>query len=136
MSLLAADGSRFALTFADLIAESVPHIYLSALPFSPPSSHLYQRYRDQFPRTIRVIHEDDVKWPAMRFSIPMDNPVLSISIHPDGKKVAAGMGGSAAVVSVATGETICKLGGHGGTVRTVAYNPSGKRIATGKVDIK
>jgi WD40 repeat protein len=136
LSLLAADGSRFALTFADLIADSVPHIYLSALPFSPPSSHVYKRYRDQFPRTIRVIHEGDVKWPAMRFSIPMSNCVLGISIHPDGKKVAAGTNGTVAqVVSVATGETLFQLGGHGGCVRTVAYNPSGKRIATGKVEI-
>ena len=134
LSLFAADGSRFVLTFADLIAESVPHIYLSALPFSPPSSYVYKRYRDQFPCTIKVIHEGDVKWPAMRFSISTNSSVLSISIHPDGKKVAAGMsGGNAVVVSTTTGETLSQLGDHGSTVRTVAYNPSGKRIATGKV---
>ncbi|KAI9459860.1 hypothetical protein BJY52DRAFT_1364640 [Lactarius psammicola] len=132
LSLFAADGSRFAVTFADVIAESVPHIYLSALPFSPPSSRVHQRYRDQFPRTIKVIHEDGVKWPAMRFSILTKNPVYSISIHPDGKKVAAGMSSSdAVVISVTTGETLCQLGGHGASVRTVAYSPSGKRIATG-----
>lgn len=135
LSLLAADGSRFAFTFADLIADSAPHIYLSALPFSPPSSLVYKRYRDQYPRTIRVIQGADVKWPAMRFSIPMDNGVLSISIHPDGKKVAAGMSSSVAVVvSVTTGETLCQLESHGGYVRTVGYNPGGKRIATGKVE--
>ncbi|KAH8993139.1 hypothetical protein EDB92DRAFT_1855060 [Lactarius akahatsu] len=132
LSLFAADGSRFALTFADVIAESAPHIYISALPFSPPSSLVHKRYRDQFPRTVKVIREDGVKWPAMRFSIPMSNTVYSISIHPDGKKVAAGTGSvNVAVVSVTTGETLCQLGGHGGTVRTVAYSPSGKRIATG-----
>lgn len=135
LSIFAADGSRFALTFADLIAESVPHIYLSALPFSPPSSHVHKRYRDQFPRTIKVIHEGDVKWPAMRFSIPMSRAVLSISIHPDGKKIAAGFSSStvAVVVSATTGETLCQLGTHGSTIRTIAYSPSGKRIATGKV---
>ncbi|KAI9435551.1 WD40-repeat-containing domain protein [Lactarius indigo] len=132
LSLLAADGSRFALTFADVIAESAPHIYLSALPFSPPSSLVHKRYHDQFPRTVKVIREDGVKWPAMRFSIPMSNIVYGISIHPDGKKVAAAMGSiDVAVVSVTTGETLCQLGGHGATVRTVAYSSSGKRIATG-----
>ncbi len=135
LSLFAADGSRFALTFADVIAESAPHIYLSALPFSPPSSHVHKRYRDQFPRTIKVIHEDGVKWPAMRFSIPTNYAVYSISIHPDGKRVATGTSGSdAVVISVTTGETLCQLGGHGSTVRTVAYSPSGKRIATGRVE--
>lgn len=136
LSIFAADGSRFALTFADLIAESVPHIYLSALPFSPPSSHVHKRYRDQFPRTIKVIHEGDVKWPAMRFSIPMSRAVLSISIHPDGKKIAAGFSSStvAVVVSATTGETLCQLGTHGSTIRTIAYSPSGKRIATGSDD--
>lgn len=136
LSLFAADGSRFALTFADVIAESVPHIYLSALPFSPPSSHVHKRYRDQFPRTIKVIHEGDVKWPAMRFSISTNSAVHSISIHPDGKKVAAGTSiGGAVVVAVTTGETLCQLVGHGASgVRTVAYSPSGKRIATGCED--
>jgi WD40 repeat protein len=134
LSLFATDASRFSLTFADVIAESAPHIYLSALPFSPPSSHVHKRYRDQFPGTIKVIHEGDVKWPAMRFSIATNSSILSISVHPDGKKVATGMIDSTAfVVSATTGETLCQLGGHGSTVRTVAYSPSGKRIATGKV---
>ncbi|KAH9015816.1 hypothetical protein EDB84DRAFT_1567566 [Lactarius hengduanensis] len=132
LSLFAADGSRFSLAFADVIAESIPHIYLSALPFSPPSSQVYKRYHDQFPRTINVIHEDGVKWSAMRFSIPTNNAVYSISIHPDGKKIAAGMSSSEAVViSVTTGRTLCQLGGHESNIRTVAYSPSGKRIATG-----
>ncbi|KAH9003888.1 WD40-repeat-containing domain protein [Lactarius hatsudake] len=132
LSLFAADGSRFSLAFADVIAQSIPHIYLSALPFSPPSSQVYKRYHGQFPRTINVIHEDGLKWSAMRFSIPTNNAVYSISIHPDGKKVAAGMSSSEAVViSITTGRTLCQLGGHESNVRTVAYSPSGKRIATG-----
>ncbi|KAH9057607.1 WD40-repeat-containing domain protein [Lactarius vividus] len=135
LSLFAADGSRFSLAFADVIAESVPHIYLSALPFSPPSSQVYKRYHDQFPQTINVIHEDGVKWSAMRFSIPTNTAVYSISIHPDGKKVAAGMSSSEAVViSVTTGRTLCQLGGHESNIRTVAYSPSGKRIASGDLE--
>ena len=70
----------------------------------------------------------------MRSSIPTNSSVLSISIHPDGKKVATGMGNSTAVVvSATTGETLCQLGEHGSVVRAIAYSPSGKRIATGKV---
>ena len=131
---MASDASRFSLTFADVISSSVPHIYMSALPFSPPSSLISKRYREQFPRTIKVLHEEAVKWPAMRFSIsiPTSDYVYCVSIHPDGKKVAAATSGYVAmVVSVSTGETLFHLSGHLGVVRTVAYGPSGKRIATG-----
>lgn len=132
---MAADASRFSLTFADIISTSVPHIYMSALPFAPPTSLVSKRYRDHFPRTIKVLHEEGVKWPPMRFSISTDSYVYCVSIHPDSKRleVAAALTGSVAmVVSMSTGETQFYLLGHGGTVRAIAYSPSGKRIATGE----
>ena len=129
---MASDASRFSLTFADIISSSAPHIYLSALPFAPPSSLVSKRYRDQFPRTIKVLHEEGVKWPAMRFSISTSYYVCCVSIHPDSKKVAVGMaGGVAMVVSVSMGETLFYLPGHAASVRAISYSPNGKRIATG-----
>ena len=117
-----------------MISTSAPHIYLSALPFAPPSSLVSKRYRDQFPRTIKVLHEEGTKWPAMRYSISTSEPVYCISIHPDGKRVAVSMSGSTPmVISVATGDALFNLSGHGGSVRAVAYSTSGKRIATGKL---
>jgi hypothetical protein len=132
LSSIATDASRFCLTFADVISASIPHIYLSALPFAPSSSLVSKRYREQFPRTIKVLHEDGGKWPAMRLSIPTSDCVYDISIHPDGRKVAAAMKADATMVfSMTTGETLFPLSGHGGSVRTIAYGPTGKRIATG-----
>ncbi|KAH9967795.1 hypothetical protein BJV74DRAFT_868775 [Russula compacta] len=132
LSLRAADASRFSLTFADVISASAPHIYLSALPFAPPSSLVSKRYSGQFPQTIKVSHEEEIKWPAMRFSVSADCYINCISIHPDGKKVAAaGSGGTAMVFSVTMGETLFNLSGHMGSVRAIAYGPKGKRIATG-----
>jgi WD40 repeat protein len=131
---MAADASRFSLTFADVISASVPHIYLSALPFAPPSSLVSKRYRGQFPRTIRVLHEEGANWPAMRFSVSTDSYVLCVSIQPDGKKGAAAMDNDSAMVfSMTTGETIFPLSGHRGTVHSIAYSPNGKRIATGGI---
>ncbi|KAI9507955.1 WD40-repeat-containing domain protein, partial [Russula earlei] len=132
LSLLAADASRFSVTFADVISESAPHIYLSALPFAPSSSLVSKRYRDQFPRTIKVLREEGTKWPPLQFSIPTNGYVSSISIHPDGKRVAAAMSsGIAMVFSMAMGETLFSLSGHSSsTIRTIAYGPNGKRIAT------
>ncbi len=130
---MASDASLFSLNFADVISASVPHIYLSALPFSPPFSLVSKRYRDQFPRTIKVLHKEETKWPPMRLSISTIEYVYCVSIHPDGKRVAAAMSGSIAmVISVATGETLLNLLGHGGSVYAIAHAPSGKRIATGE----
>ena len=132
LSSLAADASRFSFTFADVISASAPHIYLSALPFAPPSSLVSKRYREQFLRTIKVLNEEGVKWPAMRFSISAGISVYGISIHPDGRKVAAAMRASVAkVYSMTTGETLITLSGHRRSARAIAYSPSGKRIATG-----
>jgi hypothetical protein len=132
LSLVAADASRFSLTFADVISASAPHIYLSALPFAPPSSLVSKLYRDHFPQTIKVLHGEKVKWPAMRYSISTGDCVYDISIHPDGRRVAAALrSGVAMVFSMITGESLFPLSGHGGSVRTIAYGPSSKRIATG-----
>ena len=106
---------------------------MSALPFAPPSSLVSKRYRDQFPRTIKVLHEEGTKWPAMRFSIPLDYYVYGVSVHPDGKRVAAASGSTALVISVATGDTLFNLAGHGSSVRAIAYAANGKRIATGEL---
>jgi NACHT domain-containing protein len=132
LSLLAADASRFSLTFVDVISASAPHIYLSALPFAPPSSLVSELYRNQFPHTIKVIHGEEVKWPAMRYSISTSDCVYDISIHSNGKRVAAAMGaGVATVFSMITGESLFSLSGHRESVRAISYGPTSKRIATG-----
>jgi Cdc6-like AAA superfamily ATPase len=106
LSLVSADASRFSLTFADVISASAPHIYLSALPFAPPSSLVSKLYRDKFPQTIKVLHGEgvnSVKWPAMRYLISTGDCVYDISIRPDGKRVAAAMkSGVARVFSMST----------------------------------
>jgi WD40 repeat protein len=73
----------------------------------------------------------------MRLSISTDSCVNSVSIHPDGKRVAAAMDfGIAMVVSTTMGEPQFYLSGHGGNIiRTIAYSPSGKRIATGALSV-
>jgi WD40 repeat protein len=134
LSSFAADGSRFVVTFADVIAKSAPHIYLSALPFTPPSSPIYTCYYPRFPRTVRVLHEGDLKWSPMRLSLSFDENVIGISIHPEGKRLAVGLNtyrGTVRVVDITTGETLFSLEDHWSRVRTVVYSPSGTRIATG-----
>jgi len=80
-----------------------------------------------------VLHEEGTKWPAMQFSIPSNYYVYGVSVHPDGKRVAAASGSTALVISVATGDTLFNLAGHGASVRAIAYAANGKRIATGEL---
>jgi len=68
----------------------------------------------------------------MRYSISTNDCVYDVSIHPDGRRVAAAMKSVAAMVfSMTTGESLFSLSGHGGSVRTIVYGPSGKKLATG-----
>lgn len=132
LSSLASDGSRFAVTFSEVISKSVPHIYLSALPFTPPSSPIYTRYYPRFPRTVKVSQEGEPKWPTMRFYLPMENSVFSISIHRDGKRLAVGLNiGRVPIIDITVGKTLFWLNGHLSSVRAVSYSPSGTMIATG-----
>ncbi|GJJ11143.1 hypothetical protein Clacol_005374 [Clathrus columnatus] len=58
----AVDGKRFVRLFGDAIAVSVPHIYLSALPFCPQNSIIYKTYIEQFPNTLRIASEPICDW--------------------------------------------------------------------------
>ena len=83
-----------------------------------------------------MLHKDGTKWPVMAFSISISLGycVYCVSVHPDGKSLAAAMSdNSALVISVATGDTLFNLAGHGRLVLAIAYTANGKRIATGEL---
>jgi hypothetical protein len=54
LSDFARDASRFVANFHIPISESAPHIYLSALPFSPEDSMVSKQFISQFPQTLSV----------------------------------------------------------------------------------
>src|SRR5205807_636394 len=79
--------------------------------------------------------------------IKADGSVKGVAFSPDGRHLAAvwGEGGEdgsakpvtgqgAGVWEVATGKPLFRLEGHEGAVRTVAYSPDGKTLATGGAD--
>jgi WD40 repeat protein len=80
LSHFVCDGSQFVDHFFIPISESVPHIYLSALPFSPENSLVSTHYRPQFPNTLSVISGRDRFW----------TPVHSIPSSPAGKNIGSG----------------------------------------------
>src|SRR5215470_20452104 len=46
------DAHKFLTVFYACIAKSAPHIYLSALPFTPESSTVAKHFRPHFPDTL------------------------------------------------------------------------------------
>ncbi|KZP24074.1 hypothetical protein FIBSPDRAFT_429067 [Athelia psychrophila] len=87
----AQDGISFVRTFASVITESVPHIYLSCIPFAPRSSILKQRYTSAVPKTFVVQIGLQEKWPPCQQVIAVNrNMVFSVVFSPDGQRIASG----------------------------------------------
>ncbi|GJJ10640.1 hypothetical protein Clacol_004867 [Clathrus columnatus] len=68
------DGKRFVQLFGGAVADSAPHVYLSALPFCPQESIIYKKFINQFPNTLRITSEPIHDWPLGWRRIAMRNP--------------------------------------------------------------
>ena len=58
----AADGLRFVTEFFEVISESVPHIYHSALPLAPASSIIRKLNSEQISSVARVVTGVSMSW--------------------------------------------------------------------------
>ena len=84
------DALRFISAFIVPISESAPHIYLSALPFSPERSLAADKFCSRFPKTLKVIKGRPVQWPMTIFTAEHHNDsVECIVLSPDGKTFAS-----------------------------------------------
>jgi WD40 repeat protein len=84
---------RFVVNFVTPIATSAPHIYLSALPWSPKKSIIAQHFLCNFPNTLHILTGQDNIWPAaVNVIMGHTSAVLSVSFSPDGKHVVSGSG--------------------------------------------
>ena len=73
------------------MARSALHIYISALPFAPISSHIFKHYSQMFPNTLRVKCGQLTNWPAMEMKIHAEDMVTSIASSPDGQWIVSGL---------------------------------------------
>lgn len=134
---LARDTSRFVVNFDIPISTCTPHIYVSALPFSPTESLLAKRYRSWFPRTLRVISGGDQKWPPVtNIFRGHTNLVWSVTFSPDGKRVASGSADSTIRIwDAQTGDVIgFPFQGHTDSVYSIAFSRDGQKLASGSRD--
>ncbi|KAF7982369.1 hypothetical protein HWV62_29112 [Athelia sp. TMB] len=141
LQTFAIDGAKFSRAFASVIADSAPHIYVSALAFAPSRSIIKNQYASTFPGTLRVQAGANMYWPSCELIIGHpDEIVSSVAFSPNGEQFASFAFQFIYIWDAQTGEQILQLDekqfedgddGYNDNVEAVAYSPDGKRIVSG-----
>ncbi|PVG04921.1 WD40 repeat-like protein [Serendipita vermifera] len=131
------DIRQFLVAFSKPISESIPHLYISALPFVPVKSFTRQAIQDMFLNTSSVIMGCSERWPGP----PLEwrghtGAILSISFSSDGRRIVSGS--QDCTIRLWDAETGQQLGeplqGHTNAVISVAFVPNEHRIVSGSDD--
>jgi WD40 repeat protein len=119
--------------FGPPISQSVPHIYLSGLPFAPIKSQVAQRYLPLFPKTLHLKTGKTYDWPAIIGVFEGHTDwVWSVAFSQDGRRIVSGShDNTIRVWDAETGEVVAgPLQGHTNSVRSVAFSQDGSRIVS------
>ncbi|KAL4071517.1 quinon protein alcohol dehydrogenase-like superfamily [Scleroderma yunnanense] len=132
------DAMIFLHTFATVINESVPHLYLSALPFSPAKSVLATRLASKFPNIARLAAGRHEYWPSVQRVMRGHNAdVYSVAFSADRRHIVSGS--DDCTIRLWDAETGIQVGnlleGHTEPVTSVAFSLDGKYIASGSDDL-
>ncbi|KIM21959.1 hypothetical protein M408DRAFT_333160 [Serendipita vermifera MAFF 305830] len=134
---LAEDALRFVFAFTGPISTSAPHIYLSALPFTPVESSVWKNACKSFPNLARVSEGRMQKWPTNSgFGEGHTEWIECVAYSLDGKNIVSGSWDKTiriwdAVTGTAVGDP---LKGHEDVVASIVYSPDGQKIASGSWD--
>ena len=130
------EAHKFTTTFEYPISQSIPHIYLSALAFSPLKSKIRQHYQGAG-HALTVETEQPAQWTAPRLVLRGHiRLVSSVALSPNGNLVISGSDDNTVRIwDVTSGEAIGQpLRGHDDSVSSVAFSPDGKLVASGSKD--
>jgi WD40 repeat protein len=125
------------IAFAPVISHSVPHIYLSALPFAPSESQVKKQFSSLLVKTVDIQSSVDGQWPRLQATIEGHHDfVCSVAFSPDGNHIASGSKDSTVRVWDAhTGDLIVgPFSGHNDEVFCVAFSSDGEYIVSGSAD--
>ncbi|KAF9644549.1 hypothetical protein BDM02DRAFT_3121687 [Thelephora ganbajun] len=122
---LAKDCSRFATEFIEVIDESAPHIYHSALPVSPQTSMVRRLYERHANPLARIVHGLPVSWdPAI---VTMKHSSDSAAWSPCGRFIAISNGRFGTdIVDGATLKRLTTL--EWGETRKLVFSPDARQL--------
>ena len=111
-----------------------PHIYHSALPFSPSPSWLHKYYATELSQEVRVVRGLPGDWgTCSRTASFDDDTILSLAHWKD--TIAVGLGSCNIItLNAITGSQIAILSGHTGWVRSLAFSLDGVLLLSGSGD--
>ncbi|KDN39772.1 hypothetical protein RSAG8_08564, partial [Rhizoctonia solani AG-8 WAC10335] len=136
---LAHDAWRFTMTIAlNLIRQSTPHIYVSALVFWPRSYPISKYYAVRTNNMIKLSGTTRVgRQQSLLAKWKYDAPVRSGAFSPGGNQLALSVGNEIHIVDAFSGHKMFDpLIGHANHVDilSIVFSPDGTRIASGARD--
>ncbi|CAG7854448.1 COMPASS-like H3K4 histone methylase component WDR5B {ECO:0000303/PubMed:19567704} Short=AtWDR5B {ECO:0000303/PubMed:19567704} [Serendipita indica DSM 11827] len=128
---------RFMMAFSVPIQESAPHIYVSALPFTPIESYLHMEGLDMYKGTLKVTKGLEQRYRGLPEALRGHTEVVeTVAFSPDGSRIVSGSWDQ--TIRLWDAETSQSLGeplrGHTGPVTAVAFSPDGSRVVSGSDD--
>ncbi|KZS88472.1 WD40 repeat-like protein, partial [Sistotremastrum niveocremeum HHB9708] len=132
------DAGKFVSNFADVIARSPPHLYISALPLAPESSLVSQQYLPRFSHIIDVRSGKQKLWSPVDLVFGdrgdfQTKEVLSIAYSPDGTVlIAVTYNGLVWLWNPSTGQSIASFSEtEASPACIVEISPDGRYFAVG-----
>ena len=128
------DALRFVSAFFIPISQRAPHVYLSALPFTPEQSHVARKFCPRVPNMLAITQGKPSQWPMVGFTAEHHNaPVLRVIFSLDESTFASITSQTMYVCDSEMGHRISgpfELSNDGG-VYNACFSPDGKRILRG-----
>ena len=124
--------------FSGIIDKSTPHLYLSALPFSPSNSIMARCLLDRFPGIAKVVVGQQYFWPKSQHVLQgHTQQVRTVAFSPDGRHIVSGSNDMTIQLWDAQtgGQVGNPLQGHTSSVNSVAFSLDGRLIVSGSNDM-
>ncbi|CCA76412.1 hypothetical protein PIIN_10405, partial [Serendipita indica DSM 11827] len=128
---------RFLMASLVPIQDSAPHVYISALPFTPRTTKINQESTTKFPNILTLTHGIEEMYHRLSNSLQgHQERVCDVKFSPDDSRIISGsLDKTIRVWDVDTGQALGEpLRGHEGPVFAVGLSPDGSQIVSGSAD--